>query len=449
MPKDAPRPVHLPDDVWHHPDILDLCRVLDADGLFRLARKYGFTNESIGYWTGIDPGEISKRINGGKGPVRAIEGWGRIADGLNMPAHARHAIGLAAPAGTEVEPARPAASDASPAITERDILITAQESARFGAWAESANAGTFSVDQLLSELRSLSLLYITGSSVPVFLGARAVRDRAQELLRAHLTPRCSRDLHAIAGYACTMLAWISGDLGRSTAADTHGRTAWLCADLADSPELRAWVLATRSKTAFWDRRLDDAVEFARAGEQLGAGSSVTVLLAAQQADAAAVMGRADDVRSALRRAAGHQERAGTPDAIGGLLACNSARLSNYAAAAYLRIGELDHALREADQALAEYRVGVQRAYGTELQIHVSRALGQVLRGGLDEAAEALRPVLAAPSEKRPATVAARLVELTGALRDPRYAGSREAGTMREAVRMFRAESAAPVVPPDP
>ena len=47
--------------------------------MFRLARKHGHTNESIGYWTGIDPVEISKRINGSKGPVRALDRWAAAA----------------------------------------------------------------------------------------------------------------------------------------------------------------------------------------------------------------------------------------------------------------------------------------------------------------------------------------------------------------------------------
>lgn len=95
MPKDAPQPIRLPEQLWREDHVLDLCRAQDADGLFRLVKKYGFTNESIGYWTGIDPGEISKRINGAKEPVRTLDRWHRIADGLNMPDDARLELGIA------------------------------------------------------------------------------------------------------------------------------------------------------------------------------------------------------------------------------------------------------------------------------------------------------------------------------------------------------------------
>lgn len=449
MPKNAPRPVHLPDDVWNRSEVLDLCRAQDADGLFRVARKNGATNESIGYWTGIDPVEISKRIlgNGKKGPVRALDRWQRIADGLCMPDHARHALGLATTTpDNAIEVLQPSLHHAERLVTDRDLVMAAEESARFGEWAESANAGRFSVDQLAADLRELSLLYLDGPPVPVFLGARTVRHRAELLLHSHSTPGRARDLYAIAGYACTLLAWISSDFGQLPAADTHGRTAWLCADLADSPELKAWVLSTRSKNAFWGNRLTDAAALAEAGQEYAGSTSVAVLLAAQEADAAASMGRGAAARLALGRAVGHRDAITGSDAVGGLLSCGPARLSNYAAAVHLRIGQPDAALKEADAALSEYvRSGV-RVFGTEMQLHVSRALAHVQIGALDAAAEALQPILDAPAEHRLATVAARLHEVTGALADPRFVANREAGTMREAITAFQVESAAPVLP---
>lgn len=450
MPKDAPRPVHLPDEVWRRTEVLDLCRAQDADALFRLARKYGYTNESIGYWTGIDPVEISKRINGNKGPVRALDRWQRIADGLNLPAHARHALGLAATTPADVvEVPQPSLQHADRLVTDRDLVMAAEESARFGEWAESANAGRFSVDQLAADLRELSLLYLDGPPVPAFLGARTVRSRAEQLLSSHSTPGRARDLYAVAGYACTLLAWISSDFGQLGAADTHGRTAWLCADLADSPELKAWVLSTRSKNAYWGKRLTDAAALAKAGQEYAGSTSVAVLLAAQEADAAASMGRGADARAALGRAIDQRDTATGPDAIGGLLSCGSARLSNYAAAVYLRIDQPDAALREADDALNEYVRSGARVFGTEMQVHVSRTLAHVQIGALDAAGEALRPILDAPADQRLATVAARLQEVTAALADPRFTTSREAGSMREAITAFQVESAAaPALPAD-
>jgi hypothetical protein len=109
VPRSAPDPVRLPDKVWNEPATLDLCRRHDANGLLRLARKYGGTNEAVGYWTGIDPVEISKRTTPGgakaNSPIRALDRWQRLADGLDMPDHARALIGLAPRASTGEEAA--------------------------------------------------------------------------------------------------------------------------------------------------------------------------------------------------------------------------------------------------------------------------------------------------------------------------------------------------------
>jgi hypothetical protein len=96
VPRDAPEPIAIPEQVWRLPAVLDLCRGQDANGLFKLAKQYGASNERIAYWTGTDAGEISKRLNGRiTGPVKALDRWHRIADGLNMPDHARLELGIA------------------------------------------------------------------------------------------------------------------------------------------------------------------------------------------------------------------------------------------------------------------------------------------------------------------------------------------------------------------
>jgi hypothetical protein len=96
VPRDqAPDPIRLPDRAWADPAVLDLCREHDANGLFRLAKKYGASNDRIAYWTGTDAAEISKRVNNKLGRVATLDRWQRIADALNMPDHARLAVGLA------------------------------------------------------------------------------------------------------------------------------------------------------------------------------------------------------------------------------------------------------------------------------------------------------------------------------------------------------------------
>jgi len=98
-------PIVLPDYAWRDRAVLDACAGLDANRLLTLAhRKYGVSQERLGYFIGvIDAREVNKRINGKKpGRVESLQRWKAIADALNMPGHARELIGLAPQRGAAV-----------------------------------------------------------------------------------------------------------------------------------------------------------------------------------------------------------------------------------------------------------------------------------------------------------------------------------------------------------
>jgi transcriptional regulator with XRE-family HTH domain len=133
-----------------------------------------------------------------------------------------------------------------------DVLAAADESAAWAQWAESTNVGEVALEQILADVQTLAGDYLTGDAVELFGRARGLRDRVFRLIEGHQPPRHSADLYVSVGYLCGLLAWISSDLGNLRAADTQGRTAWLCAEMAGHVELRAWVASTRSKVAFWD-----------------------------------------------------------------------------------------------------------------------------------------------------------------------------------------------------
>lgn len=128
--------------------------------------------------------------------------------------------------------AAPAAVSQQPADTETVLVSAADESARFLAWAEVSNIGDLTLEQMHSDLRWIALHYLKVPTLPLFFRVRVIRDRAFGLLAGRQRPDQSRDLYETAGWALTLLAWISTDLGRPDAADTHARAAWICADNA-------------------------------------------------------------------------------------------------------------------------------------------------------------------------------------------------------------------------
>ncbi|MFF1767866.1 hypothetical protein [Streptomyces sp. NPDC058249] len=81
-----------------------------------------------------------------------------------------------------------------------------------------------------------------------------------------------------------------------------------------------------------------------------------------------------------------------------------------------------------------------RAYGTEAQIHISRAAAHLATGEAEGALEALAPVLALPPDHRLAPVTQRLHELTSGIGRGTSPGSAAVG-LRAAVEDFRLDSA--------
>ncbi|MFJ8273803.1 helix-turn-helix domain-containing protein [Streptomyces sp. NPDC094154] len=332
---------------------------------------------------------------------------------------------------TRLEPVEPRGSDL--------VRVAADESLTWARWAETSNVGEVSLTQLHSGLRSLSAEYLKSGSQPLVLfgQARALRDQVFALLEGHQRPQQTSDLYLIGGYACGLLAWMSSDLGHMQEAEAQGLTAWLCAELSGDATLRAWVLSVRSKTAFWDGRLKDAVTHARRGAAYEPSGSVGVLLACQEADAWSSLGAASEAKASLARASDAREALNGRDEIGGLFACDLARQHNYEAAVDLRIGRPERALRAADNALALMASQTVRAYGTVAQIHISRAAAQLAVGEAEGAHEALRPVLALPADHRLATVSERLTELSSGLSQR---GGRAAVGLRAAIDAWRLDS---------
>ncbi|MET7606604.1 helix-turn-helix transcriptional regulator [Streptomyces avermitilis] len=351
---------------------------------------------------------------------------------LHLLTHRPPTVGPPNPRAPVVAPQEPTGTDL--------VRLAADESATWAQWAEASNVGDIALEQLMAETRSLASDYLTSDPVPLFVRTRALRDRVFALLEGHQYPRQSADLYAAAGYLCGLLAWMSSDLGQLRNADTQGRTAWLCAELAGRNELRAWVLSTRSKVAFWDGRHREAINFARHGATYNTMGTVAVLLACQEADAWSELGARDEALTALARAQDARAAMSGEDEVGGIFACQPARQENYAAAVQLRVGRPADALRSADNALALLAVQPVRAYGTEAQIHISQAAAHLANGEAEGAVESLAPVLALPPDHRLEPVTRRLSELCASVSRPYASGTATVG-LWQAVEEFCVDSA--------
>jgi hypothetical protein len=322
---------------------------------------------------------------------------------------------------------------------EEVIMDAAGQSAEFGEWAEGTNVGATTLEQLEDDVRRISREYLNNPPLPLMLSTLRVRNRVFTLLEGRQHPEQTRHLYLTAGRLCGLLAWIASDVGRHNEAETQARTAWLCAELADSDGLRAWVRAFQSKVAYWDGRIKESAQLAGDGLRFPAPDSARVLLASLAARSFARLGAADEAHAALHTAQDEREHAGEEE-IGGLIGFSEAQQSYMAGSTHLWLKEPEQALAAADRSVWLFDVGSRSArfYGAEMLALVDAAAALVQGGELEGAAERLRPVLELPAEQQLDTFTSRLSELRDGLRRSRHAMSRPAVEMQRQIEEFRA-----------
>lgn len=328
-----------------------------------------------------------------------------------------------------------------------EIDQAARDAADFGAWTEKIGTGSVALEVIHQQVRNIATDALSKPPTEIIARTAPLARHVYGLARQHQRPAHARELHLLAARLCSIMAWISGDLGRLDQAGFHAATAIACAENAGDPETTAWAYAVASKTSFWRRDYAAAADHAARGASFDPPGTVAVMLACQRADTYSKQGDASRTRRALVSAVQAAEFQG-PDAVGGLLSCGPVRHANYASSSLLAIGEAGSALAQADQALAA-AADEQLGFGTVAQIHLTRALAHAAVGEIDGAGEAARPVLDLPSDRRLATLTGRIASLGRELERP-HLKSAAAAELAEEIRVFCATSpSTPELPPAP
>ena len=315
-----------------------------------------------------------------------------------------------------------------------DVVEAGDESIELLSLAEESNVGDLTVEQLHADLLRIAQNYLHTPIRPHFVRGRAIRDRAFRLLAGRQSPTQSRDLYAAAGWAITLLAWMSVDLGRPDVAERHTRTAWACAEAADHDVLRAWIRATQHTAAFWQDDFAGAAEYAQDGLRYATGTSALFLASAASVDLAR-SGRPDLAREMLRKA-GRLSVTAADSEPGGVFLCTAERAEGIWSDAYLALGEARQTLEHADRAVTRFEASPypRRNVGAERMARLQQAKARLALGQLDGAAEALEPVLNTPLEYRVRPLLHRISE--AAVMTAPYARTREGRQIREQIREF-------------
>ncbi|MFC6158981.1 hypothetical protein ACFWUU_20000 [Kribbella sp. NPDC058693] len=341
-------------------------------------------------------------------------------------------LGFFPPSGIAV--AEPEPTPPSMVGHDDDLIHASDESIALLSFAEESNVGELTVEQLQADIERIAQSYLRTPTRPLFAKSRAIRDRAFALLAGNQSPRQSRDLYSAAGFAITMLAWMSVDLGRPDIAESHTRTAWACAEAADHDVLRGWIRATQHTAAFWQEDFVRAAAYAEDGLRYSAGTSRLFLASAASVDNARA-GQPDKARDMLDLAQQLSVRQADSEP-GGLLLCTPERAEGLWADTYLAFGQPEHTSNHADHSVALFEAApyVLRNPGSERMARLQQAKARLLLGQLDGAIEAVEPVLDLPLEYRVRPLIHRLAEVA-ALTSP-YAHTPKARMLRARIAEF-------------
>src|SRR5436305_1315130 len=219
------------------------------------------------------------------------------------------------------------------------LMGVADESARFLRDTEASRIGSLTLDQLEADLRWLAHAYLNQPLAELFFPTVQLRNLIFTLLERNRYPEQTRQLYLIAGQTCLLLAKASKDFGSLAAAETHARTAWLCAELADNHDLRAWVRGYQALSAYWDGRPADAVRFVEGGQRFPARGSATLFLPSVHVRAAGLMSDTRAITAALVAGDTAGEQTQPDDLAGGIFLFPAAEQALYASDAYTALGD--------------------------------------------------------------------------------------------------------------
>ncbi|MGC0417537.1 hypothetical protein [Embleya sp. AB8] len=336
---------------------------------------------------------------------------------------------------------------------ERQVAMAARRAAQFMRTAEAGNIGQETLDQIHDDVHRLALSY-QQVPLPVILGDLLdVQEDVFGLLEhGRVKPMQARDLYLLAAITSGMLAKASHDTGNAHAALTQARTAYVCADNADHQPMRAWVRGLQSLITYWAGRTEDAARYAALGGAIlpeGAGTT-GVWLSCLSARAHGILRDGDAARAAIERAERLREHVVPDDldSVGGLFAFGEARQIYYAGEALVHLDPADRRAETTARASVEAYRAVDRvewAFGDEAGAATNLALAQVAQGELDGAAEAVRPVLDLPAERRNFGIVESTRRVHAALLDSDQRRSPIASRLREEIEDYALTTTAAIL----
>jgi hypothetical protein len=326
-----------------------------------------------------------------------------------------------------------------------DRLPLAADADGLTTWITSSNTSDEAIERIAQIAVELAAIHARQPPRQVLEEVMQAHRQAHALLHGgRQRLRQTRDLLRIEADLLAHASLLLDDIHHSSSAQAHGRAALLFATEAGAS--RALAFSAQAKTARWQgmrcsgrasqRYFSLSADLARAGfESCSPAHPVRVLLANQEASAAALLGDAPLARQALKRAG--QAADTTPAATAATAwSCPRPRMALYTLSVALRLRDPDAALRSAAIADELWENGEPRPFGVWSLIQAGAGIAHVMTGDLTAAGERLALVTQLPPDLRISTITGYLKDMDALLRDRQFASVQQAADLRDQIATF-------------
>lgn len=316
-----------------------------------------------------------------------------------------------------------------------ESVPTEDEAHSLTTWITVTNISDEAIERLA---QAASLLADAHTQTPPALLLRDVTEthrQIQKILRSGKQRlRQTRELYRIDTDVLSHASLLLGDLHFDDAAAALGHTSLLYAEEAGCNQ--AIAFSVRAKTERWRQHFAQSADLARRGFECSPPTSIRILLASQEANAAALLGDMRRAHEALRRA--EDARVGPIEPDSGVSAWSfpRARQALFAMSVAIRSGDPDEALRSAAVADSAWASGDPFVPGTWAQVRLGASIAHIMRNDLDGALKEFSSVHTLAPEFRMATITGYTAQMDKRLRQRRFQDDALAMRIREQIREF-------------
>ena len=323
--------------------------------------------------------------------------------------------------------------------TSSDQFPSEHDAHSLTSWIGSTNTSDGAISDIAQSVFQLAEAHTTSSPAQMLLNVVRLHRQIQELLAGGKQRlRQTSDLYRVNADLLAHAALLLGDLNRDEAGAGHGSAAKVYAEEAGANQ--AIALSVQAKTERWRSRFAEAADLARHGFECSPQTPIRILLASQEANAAALLGDMRRAREALNRAEDASDGPIAADSGLSAWSCPRSRQALFALSVAIRSGDPDAALRAAEKADSAWDSGDARVAGTWAQVRLGVGIAHIMKGDLAGAQEELIPVLTLSPEFRMATITGYTSDMEKRLRQRRFRNDAIAKEMIEQIQEFNSSA---------